>query len=77
MYLTLEIEREDDGRFITDLPALRAACVDVFGARGTHAWPPSFAELAADLDLPERDLTAGTTAVRALIVAIDGAGHEG
>ena len=65
-------------QLVEDLPAVRAACVEVFAFRGTHGWPPAleppafweelFAELAEGLELEEKTLEA-----RAFIDAIDAA----
>ena len=66
---------------VPDLAAARAACVDVFAARGTHPWPPTFtpqpgwagrfAELAEELEMELADLGAAATELRGFIAAID------
>ncbi len=68
---------------VEDLPAVRAACVEVFAFRGTHGWPPAFeppafweelyAELAAGLELEEKTLEEAVREARAFIEAIDAA----
>jgi hypothetical protein len=54
---------------VEDLPAVRAACLEVFAFRGTHAWPPVleppafweelYTELAAGLELAGKALLEG------------------
>ena len=66
---------------ITDLAGVRAACVEVFALRGTHAWPPAveppeaweepFAALAAELELPVSTLVEAVEAAVALIGEIE------
>ena len=70
-------------QLVADLPAVRAACVEVFAFRGTHGWPPAleppafweelYAELAADLELAEKMLEEAVREARAFIEAIDAA----
>lgn len=65
----------------TDFGALRKACELVFSNRGTHKWPPNFevvpahweepfAQLAAEVQLAERDVDAALTRVRAFVERI-------
>lgn len=71
------------GGMVADLPAFRAACVDVFAARARQSWPPEFdppdaweADLgtqAAALGLGTLSLTEATEQIRALIASIDDA----
>jgi hypothetical protein len=71
---------------VEDLPAVRAACVEVFAFRGTHGWPPAleppafwrepYAELAAGLELPEKTLEKAVQEARGFIEAIDGTGAQ-
>lgn len=68
---------------VHDLRSLRAACVDVFTVRGTHAWPPTFAPpegwadqfaaMARDLALDVRDIVSATAHLQRFIDAIEGA----
>lgn len=65
---------------VTDYAGLREACDQVFGARGTHAWPPPlevpahwvepFARLAQELELPVTDAEAAMARVRLLVERI-------
>jgi hypothetical protein len=69
-----------------DLPATRAACVEVFAFRGTHGWPPVleppafweeiYAELAAGLELAEKTLEEAVREARVFIDGIDAAGAQ-
>ncbi len=62
---------------IEDYSRLKAACIEIFDLRGTHAWPPTlvaeptwsetYRELAAELDFPTKSLTEAITRVQALI----------
>ena len=71
---------------VEDLPAVRAACVEVFAFRGTHGWPPAleppafwedlYAELAEGLELAEKKLEDAVREARAFIDAIDAAGAQ-
>jgi hypothetical protein len=66
---------------VEDLPAVRAACVEVFAFRGTHGWPPAleppeiweelYAELAAGLELEKKTLGEAVREARSFIEAID------
>lgn len=68
---------------LDDLLEVRAACVEVFSFRGTHAWPPlfeppgfwrePFERLAQQVGLPVRSLDVAVHAVRNLINEIDAA----
>jgi hypothetical protein len=68
---------------VEDLPAVRAACVEVFAFRGTHGWPPAleppafweelYAELAASLELTQKTLEEALREARAFIDAIEAA----
>lgn len=70
-------------QLVEDLPAVRAACVEVFAFRGTHGWPPAleppafwedlYAELAAGLELAEKTLEEAVREARGFIAAIDAA----
>jgi hypothetical protein len=67
---------------VSDVAAVRAACLEVFAVRGTHEWPPSLdiverwrepyrADVARlGVDLPN-DLDGGVDAVRQFIAEID------
>lgn len=56
---------------------VKAACIEIFELRRTHAWPPTlraeptwpetYHELAAELDFPTKDLDEAITRVQALI----------
>jgi hypothetical protein len=69
---------------VTDLAALRAACVEVFATRGRHAWPPrfeppaawaaEFARMAADVGLDVRELDEAIARVRAFVDEIEANG---
>jgi Nucleotidyl transferase AbiEii toxin, Type IV TA system len=62
---------------VEDYSRLKAACIEIFDLRGTHAWPPTLAaeptwaetyrELAAELDFPTKDLDEAITRVQGLI----------
>jgi Nucleotidyl transferase AbiEii toxin, Type IV TA system len=62
---------------IEDYSRVKAACIEIFELRGTHAWPPTltaeptwpetYRELAAELDFPTKDLDEAITHVQALI----------
>ncbi|MFI5091054.1 MAG: nucleotidyl transferase AbiEii/AbiGii toxin family protein [Terriglobales bacterium] len=62
---------------IEDYGRVKAACIEIFELRGTHAWPPTltaeptwaetYRELAAELDFPTKDLDEAVTRVQALI----------
>lgn len=62
---------------IDDYRRVRSACIEIFGLRGTHPWPPAlnaepawpdiYRELAAELDFPTSDITAAVSRVQALI----------
>ena len=68
---------------VTDLRALREACVDVFMARDAHPWPPmfdppavwvpQFAEMAIDLGLAETELASATLVLRKLVRDVEDA----
>lgn len=63
--------------FVTDCPALRQACEEVFARRGTHPWPPAitppghwrepFARMAAENDLPIRDFDAAAAEIQQFV----------
>lgn len=64
-----------------DVGVLRDACELVFSSRGTHKWPPNlglvpahwdepFAQLAAEVQLAERDVATALARVRALVERI-------
>lgn len=66
-----------------DYVALREACELVFRSRKTHPWPPDlaampshwtgpFAQLAVDLELPERDVEMALVRVRGFVARILG-----
>lgn len=69
---------------VDDLATVRDACVEVFGERATHEWPPvittydswstMFERIAAELDFPIATLSAAVDATNALIARIDTAG---
>jgi hypothetical protein len=71
---------------ITDLVALREACVDVFTSRGRHTWPPTFAppgswapvfaRLAEEMGL-NIELSAAVQILNDFIEAIDKASGRG
>ena len=71
---------------VEDLPAVRAACVEVFAFRGTHGWPPAFeppafweelyAGLAEGLELAEKTLGEAVREAQAFIEAIDATGPQ-
>jgi hypothetical protein len=73
-------------QLVEDLPAVRAACVEVFAFRGTYGWPLTFeppafwedlyAELAEGLELEEKTLEEAVREARAFIEAIDAAGAQ-
>ncbi|MFO8175102.1 MAG: nucleotidyl transferase AbiEii/AbiGii toxin family protein [Longimicrobiales bacterium] len=73
-------------QLVEHLPAVRAACVEVFAFRGTHGWPPAleppafweglYAELAAGLELEEKTLKDAVREARAFIEAIDATGAQ-
>jgi len=73
-------------QLVEDLPAVRAACLEVFAFRGTHGWPPAleppafwaelYAELATGLELAEKTLEDAVREARAFIEAIDAAGAQ-
>ncbi len=66
---------------VTDLGAVREACIDTFEARELHPWPPtlqvpdSWAEpytaLAEEMDFPVTDVSVAAAQVRELIGEID------
>ncbi len=66
-----------------DLAAARRACVDVFGVRNKHAWPPALVpddywyelwrRIVEDDQFPVTDLDDAVERVRALIARIDAA----
>ena len=66
------------------LARVRDACVDIFSARGKHAWPPTvtvydswrspFAELARTSAFTPEDIDDAVAALARLIAAIDAAG---
>jgi len=68
---------------VEDLAAVRAACVEVFALRGTHAWPPVldppafweelYGKLAEGLALSEKRLEEAVPEAQAFIQAIDAA----
>lgn len=68
---------------LQDLGPIREACVEIFAARATHAWPPQlrvpqgwvepFARLAAEHSFPIDDVHAAGAEVRLLIASIDAA----
>ena len=68
----------------SDLGGVRAACVEVFGIRGTHGWPPllnppafwqePFKKLAEEVELPVNSLEEAVREAQTFIEAIDGAG---
>jgi len=70
-------------QLVADLPAVRAACVEVFALRGTHGWPPAldppafweglYAELAEGLELSENTLEEAVREARAFIQDLDAA----
>jgi Nucleotidyl transferase AbiEii toxin, Type IV TA system len=70
---------EDDG-----LTAIREACVEIFGLRDKHAWPPhvtvfaswpeGFAAMAADIGFYTDDVDVAADALREFISEIDAAG---
>jgi hypothetical protein len=67
---------------IEDYGRVKAACIEIFELRGTHAWPPTltaeptwaetYRELAAELDFPTKDLDEAITRVQTLIDRIQG-----
>jgi len=71
---------------VEDLPAVQAACVEIFALRGTHGWPPVlnppafwedlYASLAEGLELPEKRLEDAVREARAFFEAIDAAGAQ-
>lgn len=66
-----------------DLPAVRAACTEIFAIRARHSWPPrvtvypawapGFAAMAAELGLYTDDVEVAAAALRAFIADIDAA----
>jgi hypothetical protein len=62
---------------IEDYSRVKAACIEIFNLRGTHAWPPTltvepnwpetYRELAAELDFPTKDIAEAITRVQGLI----------
>jgi Nucleotidyl transferase AbiEii toxin, Type IV TA system len=56
---------------------VKAACIEIFELRGTHAWPPTlraeptwpetYSELTAELDFPTKDIDEAIARVQALI----------
>lgn len=66
---------------LQDLGAVREACVEIFAARATHAWPPAlhvapgwaepFTRLAVEHNFPITDVHAAADEVRLLIASID------
>lgn len=62
---------------VTDYPALKDACEEVFAWRGTHAWPPviappedwreSFTRMAAENDLPILNLDAAALEIQRFV----------
>jgi hypothetical protein len=73
-------------QLVENLPAVRAACLEVFAFRGTHGWPPAlepptfweelYPELAAGLELAEKTLEEAVREARAFIGAIDATGAQ-
>lgn len=72
---------------VTDLAALREACVEVFTTRARHAWPPrfdppaawalEFSRLAAEVGLEVRELNEAIERIRAFIDEIEPNGAAG
>jgi hypothetical protein len=69
---------------VVDYAALCAACEEVFARRGTHAWPPvvappdnwrePFARMAAENDLPIREIGAAVAAIQRFITDVSSSG---
>lgn len=65
---------------VRDHAAVCEACAEVFARRGTHGWPPPiappaawrepFARMAAETDLPIRDLDAATAEIEGFVAAL-------
>jgi hypothetical protein len=64
-----------------DYAALREACDMIFGSRKTQPWPPNleampphwtepFAQVAEELELPERDVETALVRVRTFVARI-------
>jgi len=74
-------------KLIEDYSRVKAACIEIFGLRETHAWPPTlpaeptwpdtYRELAAELDFPTKDLAEAITRVQALIDRIQNTKRPG
>ncbi len=72
---------------IEDHSRVKSACIEIFGLRGTHPWPPVltfepawpaiYRELAAELDFPTSDITGAISRVQALIDRIQSAKSPG
>ena len=68
----------------SDLAGVRAACLEVFGIRGTHGWPPlldppafwqePFTKLAEEVELPASSLEEAVREAQRFVEAIDRAG---
>jgi hypothetical protein len=66
-----------------ELPAVRAACVEIFALRAKHSWPPQvtvhpawapgFAAMAAELDFYTQDVEVAADALHAFIAGINAA----
>jgi hypothetical protein len=66
-----------------ELPAVRAACVEIFALRAKHSWPPrltvyrawapGYAAMAAELGFYTEDVEVAADALRAFIADIDAA----
>ncbi len=65
------------GGLIEDYSREKAACIEIFGLRRTHSWPPTltieptwpetYRELAAELEFPTKDLDEAFRHVQVLI----------
>lgn len=72
--------------FVTDYLALREACEEVFARRDTHRWPPvitppdhwrePFRRMAAENDLPIRDLDAAAVEIQQFVDEVVSAAAE-
>ena len=93
--VTQRFEKSENDRFrdlidliicrdlVVDLAEVHEACVDTFGARGLHVWPPTlevpdawaepYAALAEEMDFPVTDAGDAAAQVREFISTIDAA----
>jgi hypothetical protein len=70
-----------------DMPAVRAACTEIFALRGVHAWPPDvtvwpawaggFRAMAAEIGFHTTDVEVAARDLRAFIARVDAAAGLG